>query len=158
MSGKTLITIFLFVSVLCIGVYGQSRNDVVIFIEPTAGGSQEENAFFDNNLSMEVGAANYTVTKDRSEADYILIPKVGLNPPAQGIPARSLVLRLVRNSDSVEIIQLGNDYDEVTEAYEWNLFLIYQAMANVPLSKNANDPPPQLLARQMGLFRRFSPL
>jgi hypothetical protein len=135
----------IFALVLAGGVCGQSRNDMLIFIEPATGGSLEENAFFDENLRMEIGAASYTITDAKSEADYSIIPKVVINPSTGDRPPRSLVLRLVRNSDSVELVQLGNDYTEVSEAYEWNLYLIYQAMANVPLTKNNYDPPPPII-------------
>jgi hypothetical protein len=129
-------------------IIGQSRNDVVIYINPTTGGNLDENQFFDDNLRMEVTAANYTVTENREEADYLLVPKVTLNTPTDEILSHSLVLQLMRTVDGTELIQVGVDYDQVTETYEWNLYLIYQAMANVPLTKTADTPPPplQLLA------------
>jgi hypothetical protein len=131
---------------ICAGVYAQSRNDMLIFIEPTAFGTDAENAFFDENIRMELIAANYTVTDSRENADYTLIPMVADPDPDDPTikEKRSLILRLMRNSDNAEIVQVGIGYNDVTDTYEWNLYLVYQAMANVPLTKpvDAALPPP----------------
>jgi hypothetical protein len=136
MKHKTLFLKMILTLVLCSSVYSQSRNDTLIFLERTSGGTSAENQFFDENLSVELAAANYSVTTIRTQADFILIPTVVVEADAPAETPHSIVLRLVQNNpEQTEIIQAGIAYDEVTEMYQWNLYLIYQVMANVPMSK-----------------------
>jgi hypothetical protein len=152
MNNKIAYSIILFMSVWA-GLYSQTRNDMLIFLERTAGGTAEENAFFDENIRMEVFAANYTVTDLKSESDYIIVPMVVQNKERDATTTRSLVLRLLRNDpDNTEVVQVGVAYDEMSETYEWNLYLIYQAMANVPLTKNSYLPPPYNYWRDKWLY------
>jgi hypothetical protein len=142
-SSKALYITMILTFVLCGSVYSQSRNDMQIFIERTTGGDATENEFFDENVRMELGAANYAITTLRSEADYILVPMVVINRETSSVITRSFVLRLTRNNpDQTEVVQVGVAYNELTETYDWNLYLIYQAMANVPLTKNDVEPEP----------------
>jgi hypothetical protein len=143
MKYKTLKMVVILVISLWIDAYGQSRNDILIFVEPTLGGSLMENVFFDENVRMEIYAANYTITSLKSKADYVLVPMVVQNRERDAATTRSLVLRLLRNDpQNTEVVQVGVAYDDVTETYEWNLYLVYQAMANVPLTKNDYAAPP----------------
>jgi hypothetical protein len=97
---------------------------------------------------MELIAANYAVSETREDADYTLIPMVIEPDPADPtiLEARSIVLRLMRNSDNTEVVQVGIGYNDVTDTYDWNLYLIYQAMANVPLTKPGGDGAPSSLS------------
>jgi hypothetical protein len=89
---------------------------------------------------MELTAANYATTTLLSEADYILTPLVTVSREEDGYITRSIILRLYNNTpERTELVQVGTTYVITTDTYEWNLYLIYQAMANVPLTKGGGS-------------------
>jgi hypothetical protein len=130
-------------------VHGQARNEVLIFVEPTTGGEKADRDFFDENIRMELSAANYAIAPVRAEADYLLEPSIVVREEPDGPPTRSVLLRLLRNDAArTELVQTGISYTVVTDTYEWNLYLIYQLMANVPVTKAASEESrePEVLA------------
>jgi hypothetical protein len=121
-------------------IFAQSRNDVAVFLAPTTGGTEEQQAFFNENFKMELTGANYAVVGDQKAADYSMNLKItqeieeGDGELAQEI-INILSISLVDNKDGHEILQFSWAFQNLEEMYEWNLHLIYQAMANVPLTK-----------------------
>ena len=125
--------------------YAQTRNDIMIYIPMPTGGTATEQAFFKENFEMETIAAGYATTENQRDSDYTLRLEVKPNmvvyddgteeqaPPDE--KQNVLELRLVRNEDSTEIVSFNFPFTEMEEMYEFNLFLLYQAMANVPLTK-----------------------
>lgn len=112
----------------------QERSGTAIYIPPTVGGTAEERAFFDENMAAEVAGANYGVAATGEGADYTLYLTV--DPAVDSSSGGSLLtMILVRNSDSEEIVRFSWEYREVEEMWNWNLYLIYNAMANVTLTK-----------------------
>ncbi|MDR0641160.1 MAG: hypothetical protein LBG07_01730 [Treponema sp.] len=126
-------------------LFSQSRDDVSVFLPPTTGGTEEQQAFFDENFRMELIGANYAIAEDQKTADYsinlIITQEVedGYGDVAEEI-VNVLSISLIDNSDSHEVIQFSWAFQNLEEMYEWNLHLIYQAMANIPLTKLSSVP------------------
>jgi hypothetical protein len=135
---KYLLTVVLFFSTLVI--FGQSRDDVAVFLAPVTGGTAEQQAFFIENFKLELIGANYTVADDQKSADYSINLNItqevedGEDGVAEEI-LNILNLSLVDNKDSHEVLQFSWAFASLEDMYEWNLHLIYQAMANIPLTK-----------------------
>ena len=124
--------------------FTQTREDVRIYIAPVVA-SPEQAAFFHENFSIETAAAGYTVTEDRHEADYTLELEVKPNvihyddgtvePAPPDEKQFILQITLLRNVDEVEIVAFSYPFTDVDEMYDYNLYLLYEAMANVPMTK-----------------------
>ena len=125
-------------------IFAQSREDIKIYIPPVLA-SVDQAAYFHENFAMETAGAGYTMTDSQSEADYSLKLEVKPNmiiyddgyeelaPPEE--PQYVLNIHLVRTEDDVEIVAFSFPFDEVDEMYDYNLYLLYEAMANVPFTK-----------------------
>jgi len=135
----------LFFSLLAVSLFPQSREDTTIFIAPVIASRPDHAAYFHENFTMEVIAANYAIAENSREADYIfnleVVPNIvhyddGTSELAPwDEPQWILNLNLVRSEDDVEIVAFGFPFTEVEEMYDFNLFLVYNAMANVPITK-----------------------
>ncbi|MDR2433127.1 MAG: hypothetical protein LBD47_00985 [Treponema sp.] len=133
-------------------VYAQTRGDTIIYIPMPTGGTATEQSYFKENFEMETIAAGYTTTENPNEADYILRLEVQPNmvmyddgteeqaPPDE--PQNLLELRLLQAADNSEVVMFNFPFTEVEEMYEYNLYLLYQAMANVPLTKLTSQLDP----------------
>jgi hypothetical protein len=102
--------------------------------------------FFAENFKMELMGANYAVVDNQLDSDYTLgltITQEAETYEAEpGAPAEEtgdivnvLTISLQDSNDGREVLQFSWAFDTLEEMYEWNLHLIYQAMANVPLTK-----------------------
>jgi hypothetical protein len=135
---KYLIVMALFLPTFVL--FAQSRDDVTIYLSPVTGGTPEQQSFFNDNFRMELVGANYTVVDDQRQGDYSMNLSVtqeiedGYGDVAEEI-INVLNISLLDNKDGREILQFSWAFDSLEEMYEWNLHLIYQAMANVPLTK-----------------------
>ncbi|MDR1443423.1 MAG: hypothetical protein LBI94_00940 [Treponema sp.] len=137
---------FLFSAVM---LFAQSRNDMSVYVAPVAGGIPEQQVFFAENFRMELMGANYNVVEDQTASDYTMNLTItqdvedsyedesGVMSVEQIINV--LALSLLDTKDGREIMQFSWAFERLEEMYEWNLYLIYQAMANVPLTKMAAD-------------------
>ena len=125
-------------------IAAQSRSDVRIYLPQVIAEDPAQAEFFRKNFMMEITAAGYTVSESIQEADYSLRITVKPNviayvdgtsePAPPGEPQYMLQLNMMRNSDTAQIIALSFGFTELDEMYNHNLCLIYQALANVPLS------------------------
>ena len=141
MKRFSILSIFIFVS---IAVFAQVREDTTVFVGPVVA-RPDQAAFFKENFDMETRAAGYALADSAGEADYSLRLDVGPNlvlyddgveeqaPPDE--PQFVLRVTLVRNEDDYEMVAFSYPFTEVEEMYEFNLYLLYQAMANVPLTR-----------------------
>jgi hypothetical protein len=126
-------------------LFPQSRDDISIFLTPTTGGTEEQQAFFDENFRMELIGANYTLSEDQKSADYSINLKIaqeaedGYDDATEEV-INVLSVSLINNSDGHEVLQFSWAFQNLEDMYEWNLHLIYQAMANVPLTKLTSTP------------------
>jgi hypothetical protein len=143
MKKYLLILVFLFPP---LALFAQSRDDIRVFIPPVLGGLPEQQLFFAENFKMELIGANYTVVDGQTESDYTLAltisqevdsyeDETGALIEIPGEIVNVLTVSLQASKDGREVLQFSWAFDTLEEMYEWNLHLIYQAMANVPLTK-----------------------
>jgi hypothetical protein len=127
----------------------QSREDVRIHIPLVVAVDPMQADFFQRNFAMEIAAAGYTVTENVTEADYSLRLRVRENSTglSNGTPAPvppgedqyTLQITLLRNSDNSQIVSLSFGFSVLEEMYNHNLSLVYQTLANVPLTRSGDD-------------------
>jgi hypothetical protein len=134
-----------------------SRSDVKIFIPrpESKPGIREQEDFFAEQFKMEITAAGYTITDNRAEADY-LIQLIVENNEYWGEPGEkqfSLYLLLIRAHDNTEMVRYSWPFTEMTEMYSWNLYLVYQAMALVPMTKETDDPARVIVEKETTTVR-----
>jgi hypothetical protein len=138
-----LVFVFLFP---LFALFAQSRDDISVYIPPVLGGLPEQQMFFAENFKMELIGANYTVVDDQMDSDYVLAltitqevetyeDETGAVYEEPGEIVNVLTISLQDSNDGREVLQFSWAFDTLEEMYEWNLHLIYQAMANVPLTK-----------------------
>jgi hypothetical protein len=137
-----LIIILLFPAGL---LFAQSRNDVKVFVPPVVGGIPDQQAFFAENFKMELLGANYTVAESQQDSDYTISLSItqhvedGYENEYGEMVVEQIVdvltVSLQDSNDGREILQFSWAFETLEEMYEWNLHLIYQAMANGPLTK-----------------------
>jgi hypothetical protein len=157
---KKLLVIFLLSITSMLGA--QTRNDLTFFVEPTEGGAAGEREFFNSNILMELQAAQYKVLENKAEAEWLFALRIaveqvvpdpddptmmmyeyvaatGNEPPGT---EKTLELKVIKNDETqAELISLGHPYIAVEEMYEWNLYLVFQAIANIPLGPPVEKPP-----------------
>jgi hypothetical protein len=140
-------------------VYSQTREDTKIFVRPVSGGTKEESDYFHDNFIMEIEAARYMIVDSEGEADFAFRLDCVKGTDEFG-DWKALEITVLELREGREVITLSCYYDELREMYDWNLYLVYQAMANVPLTKQYVsigqkvresvyiDTSPQVLAMQ----------
>jgi hypothetical protein len=89
--------------------------------------------------------AGYALATNAQEADYIVRLEARPNmvvyddgteeqaPPEEG--QFLLNLTLIRNEDGLEMVNFAFPFTEVEEMYDFNLRMVYEAMANVPITR-----------------------
>jgi hypothetical protein len=124
--------------------FTQTRQDVNIFIAPVMG-TPEQALFFQENFTTECIGAGYSVARNSGDADYTLKLEVKPNivlyddgtqeqaPPDE--KQNILQITLVKNEDNTEVVTFAFAFTTTEEMYDFNLYLLYEAMANVPMSK-----------------------
>jgi hypothetical protein len=126
-------------------LFSQSRDDVRVYVSPVTGGLPEQQEFFAENFRMELTGANYAVVENQGDSDYTMNLSITQdveesyededgNMTAERV-VNVLSVSLLSTEDGREIIQLSWGFETLEEMYDWNLLLIYQVMANVPLTK-----------------------
>lgn len=115
-------------------VYSQTREETKIFVRPVTGGTEEESVYFHDNFIMEIEAARYMIVDSEGEADFAfrLDCIKGLDEFGEW---KALEITVLELREGREVITLSCYYDALSEMADWNLYLVYQAMANVPLTK-----------------------
>jgi hypothetical protein len=129
-------------------LFAQSRDDVSVYVAPVTGGVPEQQAFFEENFKMELVGANYLVVENQAESDYTMNLSItqeveeSYEDEEGRMTAEQIVnilnISLLSTPDAREIVQFSWAFETLEQMYEWNLHLIYQAMANVPLTKLTN--------------------
>ena len=137
--------------------FGQTREDITVHI-PQVMGRLDFAGFFQENFAMETTAAGYIVVDNPNGADYTLKLETKPNlilyddgtyeevgPDSYYVDEETgeivrekqflLQINLVRNEDNNEIVAFTFPFSNLEEMYDFNLYLLYEAMANVPLTK-----------------------
>jgi hypothetical protein len=130
-----------------VALFSQSRDDVRVYVAPVTGGIPEQQTFFAENFRMELIGANYAVVENQRNSDYTMKLSItqdvedGREDKQGGMAVEQIInaltVSLTATEDAREILQFSWAFETLEEMYEWNLHLIYQAMANVPLTKFA---------------------
>ena len=133
------------IAAAAIDIPAQSREDVRIHIPLVVAVEPAQAEFFQKNFAMEIAGAGYTVTESPMEAEYSLRLRVRSNAPVYsdgtsgpvppGEDLYTLQITLLRNSDNSQVVSLSFGFSQLEEMYNHNLSLVYQTLANVPLSK-----------------------
>jgi hypothetical protein len=123
----------------------QSRDDVKVYVSPASGGIPEQQEFFEENFKMELIGANYAVVENQADSDYTMNLSITQDvedsheDESGNLAAKQIIniltISLLSTADAREILRFSWAFETLEEMYEWNLHLIYQAMANVPLTK-----------------------
>jgi hypothetical protein len=147
MKNRVLFVVF-FLAVFALAA--QSRDDVRVYVAPVTGGVPEQQMFFAENFKMELTGANYAVVENREDSDYIMSLAItqdvedSYDDDSGGGMVQQIIniltVSLQDSRDNREILQFSWAFGTLEEMYEWNLHLIYQAMANVPLTKLTGVP------------------
>jgi hypothetical protein len=129
---------------LTLPAFAQSRDDIHVYIAPVVA-SPDQAVFFQENFTTETAGAGYTVTQDANDADYTMKLEVKPNmiryddgtteqaPPDE--KQNILLVTLVENKKDIEIVAFSFAFTTTEEMYDFNLYLVYEAMANVPMTK-----------------------
>jgi hypothetical protein len=134
------IIVFLFTfDVLC----AQERSDTALYIFPATGGTQEEREFFDKHIQGEIAGANYGIVYTPQEANYTVNLNIGEyeDEETPDVVAKQLTLVVVRTADDHPVVEFSWSYHELEEMYQWNLYIVYNALANVTLKKPEPEIP-----------------
>jgi hypothetical protein len=141
--------IFIIVMILMsVSIFAQTRDDIHVYIAPVVARADQA-VYFMDNFTMETAGAGYNITSNASEADYTLKLEVRPNmilyddgTEEQAPPDEKqfiLNLALLDNEENNEIVAFGFPFSELDEMNEFNLYLLYEAMANVPLTKISGE-------------------
>jgi hypothetical protein len=132
----------LFFSVLAL-LPAQERSNTTIYVSPTTGGTPEARKFFDDNIPMEIQGANYRQVYTAREADYILNMQVSevedVDNPGEFY--NLFTVGITRAKTNVVVVDFSWEYSDLEEMHNWNLYLIYNALANITLTNAPSGPP-----------------
>ncbi|MDR0584698.1 MAG: hypothetical protein LBG57_10180 [Treponema sp.] len=111
--------------------------EVRVYISPAENGTEEEAAYFKTNFEQELIGAAYAVAETQEDSDFYMALSItrqeGEDPP------NDLNVTLFNTRSGQEIVTLNWAYGAVEEMGAWNLYIIYQAMANAPIVKLLPD-------------------
>ncbi|MDR2177331.1 MAG: hypothetical protein LBP20_04725 [Treponema sp.] len=110
---------------------------VHVYIAPMESGTQEEQEYFMDFMTMEFVGAAYEVVDTLEESDYNVVLSVSRTEPDPDYdgPLNAISLTLFDTRSGRELVNLSWDYDQVSDMDMWNLYLITQAMSNAPIIK-----------------------
>jgi hypothetical protein len=136
----------------------QDRSRMSIFVPVPVGGTGQQQVYFQNNFKKELVGANYPVAETRASSQYSMVLDISDNlyfDPLEPVDEQNqmyiLAVTLERSADAQEIVNFSFPFNDPESMAEWNLFLLYQALADaVPISeaaqvgaaKQINVPPP----------------
>ncbi|MDR0399435.1 MAG: PorT family protein [Treponema sp.] len=119
--------------------------EVKVHVAPVDGGTPEERAYFKEQFEMEIMGASFQVVDRRTDSHYWM--SLDITQLGDGeYPPNILSLALYNTDTGREVVSLSWGYETLDEMADWNLYLIYQAMANAPMIKMPNN------AMLQGLF------
>jgi len=131
-------------SVFTVSLFAQTRADIKVNILPVKADAEQAD-YFQKNFAMETIGAGYTLAENSNDADYSLALEVKPNmilyddgteelaPPDE--KQSVLQVELIRNEDNTEMVSFAFPFTDVEEMNDFNLYLLYEAMANVPFTK-----------------------
>jgi hypothetical protein len=143
--------IFLSSSIL---VFSQNRADTTLYIAPIEGGSPTNQAFFAENIKMEVVAAGYNVIDDILNAIYSI--SGSMFPEDDG---NVLSITLSNVAEHRDMVTQELFFIQPEESYEVLPFLVWQMLANAPFLVTEAPPAPRpTVANMDGNASRMTPI
>jgi hypothetical protein len=129
--------------------FGQDRSRMKIYIPLPTGGTGEQRAYFQDNFKMELIGANYPVAETQDASLYSIKLDIRENPDFDTLTPASdenraflLGITLERSADNAEIVSFAFPFNDLESMADWNLFLLYQALANAYIPEEETPPPP----------------
>jgi hypothetical protein len=116
-------------------LFAQTPRNVHVWVAPIEGGSDEEKEYFYENMRMELVGGGYALAESLEDSDFYMNTQV-VHEEEEGEPINYLKLSLYESRNREEIITLSWDYNNLEDMDIWNLYLIFQTMANAPISKS----------------------
>jgi hypothetical protein len=107
-----------------------------VYVSPVENGTEEEAAYFKENFEMELEGAAYAVAETREASDFYLTLSISREMES---PPNTLELTLFSTRTGQELVAMSWGYTALSDLTDWNLYLIYQAMANAPMVKLLPD-------------------
>jgi hypothetical protein len=154
-NGRALFSVFLFFALGLLSAapcFAQDRGRLTVYVPVPTGGTAQQRAYFQTNFKMELIGANYPSVETRAEAVYTLSLEIEDNPNYDREQPEDwaenaiyqLGVKLERNSDNAEIVRFNFPFNDTESMSEWNLYLLYQALANayVPPEEPPEKPEP----------------
>jgi hypothetical protein len=141
---KTKYIFLIVMGLAAASIFSQTRDDIRVYVAPVVA-SPEQATYFRENFIMETIGAGYAVAETADEADYTLNLEVKPNmilyddgteeaaPPDED--QFILSISLLNNEEKTEVVAFAFPFTELEDMNQFNLFLLYEAMANVPLTK-----------------------
>ena len=125
-----------------------------IFSLPRADRKRE---FFDKNIHEEIKGANYGVVYTPEESNYNVNMDISEyeDEETPGVVTNCLTLIVTRTADNFRVIEFSWDYHDLEEMYQWNLYIIYNALANITLRVKPGEPEPAPEAPKRQDFRLY---
>lgn len=126
----------------------QSRSKTRIYVPPVQGGTPEQQKFFQEQFQEEIRGAGYSVADSKDDSDYTVQLSVQPNPEysSGGTAERYiLLLQFLESQTGEEMAQFDFPFTALETMYEWNLYLLYKAVALIPDNPDAAGaaaPPP----------------
>ena len=162
---KKILGLLVFIIIIS-PLFSQTREDILVHVAPVIATRPDHALFFKENFDAETAAAGYALTENIDAADYIIRLEVRPNfviyddgfeePAPPDEPQFLLYVTLVQSEDNVEMVAFAFPFTELDEMYEFNLFLLYQAMANVPITRLGSIGMQDDLWRHKWLYIRAS--
>ena len=111
--------------------------EVRVYVSPAENGTEEEVAYFKTNFEQELIGAAYAVAETQEDSDFYMALSITRREDED--PPNDLNVTLFNTRSGQEIVRLNWTYGAVEEMGAWNLYIIYQAMANAPIVKLLPD-------------------
>jgi hypothetical protein len=145
----------LLLSLCCSALYAQDRSKLSVYVPLPEGGTAQQKEYFQTNFKMELIGANYPSTETRAESAYTLLLTIQDNPDfvptaaTDGVTSWDdnqlkpfeLGIKLVHSDNDEEVVSFSFLFDTIESMNEWNLYLLYQALANAYVGDGAPPPP-----------------
>jgi hypothetical protein len=138
-------------------LFAQSRSDISVFIEPVSGdgSSPEDLAYFNEMMAMEVPARGFSLGETKKLADYSLVGSVAPYEMPYEDPEEAadedveyedpegkyyaFHIALIDNETDYVMVEQDLTYQSLEEVNEYFPLLIFNMLANIPLSKLTYD-------------------
>jgi hypothetical protein len=104
---------------------------VKVYVAPPENGTEKEVTYFLDNFKMELVGAAYAVVETKEESDFYMALSINHYEGEDN----ELTVTLFDTETNHQIVSLSYGYAALSDMNIWNLYIIFQAMANAPIVK-----------------------